>query len=118
MTVKDEDAMLNNERHKYGYSHSEVGALVAERWELHDQICQSIFDHHKPTLSSKPSLIAHIIDAADLVANNKGYGIREEKTEKFEFSKSLEKLRLDEEAVEKLWETTEGKIAEVIKTFG
>ena len=118
MTVKDEDAMLNNERHKYGYSHSEVGALVAERWELPDQLCQSLFDHHKPSLSSKPSLIAHIIDAADLVANNKGYGIREEKTEKFEFSKSLEKLRLDEEAVEKLWETTEGKIAEVIKTFG
>lgn len=103
MTIRDEDAMLKNERDKYGFNHSEVGALAAERWELHEQICQSIFDHHKPTLSAKPTLIAHVIDLADQIANANGYGIRDEKAEEIWQSPSAKKLRPDEEGVAKLW---------------
>ena len=117
MTIRDEEAMLKNERHKYGYSHTEVGALVAQRWELHEQICQSIFDHHNPHLASQPTLIAHIIDVADQIANANGYGIRDEKAETLSESHSVKKLRLDEDAIAKIWESSEGKIAEVIKTF-
>ncbi|NNE98808.1 MAG: HDOD domain-containing protein [Pyrinomonadaceae bacterium] len=118
MTIKDEEAMLKNERHKYGYSHTEVGALVAQRWDLHEQICQSIFDHHNPTLAAQPTLIAHIIDAADQIANANGYGIRDEGSGNVWQSPSGKKLKFDEEAVAQLWESSSGKISEVISTFG
>jgi len=115
--VRDEEAMLKSERHRYGYSHTEVGAVVAKHWELHDQVCQAILDHHDPALATVPSLIAHIVDVADQIANANGYCIRGGASANVWFSESAKKLKLDEEAITTLWENTEGKIAEVIKTF-
>ena len=117
MQVDDELEMLKAESESYGYRHTEVGALVARRWKLHDQICHSILHHHNPSQAEHPSFVEHIIDVADLLANVKGFGTRSEESTKIELSESAIKLRVDEEFLEKVWEKSEGNITEVISTF-
>jgi putative nucleotidyltransferase with HDIG domain len=117
MEIEDEFEMLKAENEAYGYRHTEVGSLVARRWKLHDQVCHSILYHHNPTQAEHPSFVEHIIDVADLLANLKGYGIRQEESCKLEVSESAMKLRIDKEFLDKIWGNAQGKIAEVISTF-
>lgn len=52
-----------------GFDHAEVGAKVAEKWNLPDELVEAIANHHKPArskLNPKLSSIAHIADAASM----------------------------------------------------
>ncbi len=117
MQIADETEMLRAESENYGYRHTEVGSLVAHRWKLHDQVCHSILHHHNPTNAEHPSFVEHIVEVADVLANIKGYGVRSEDPNKFEYSESAIKLRVDDEFLENVWEKSKGNITEVLSTF-
>ncbi len=112
-----ESEMLRCEQEQYGYNHAEIGSLVARRWGLQEDVCYSILHHHNPSQASQGMLMAHIIDIADMIANEKGYGLRKEEREKMLNSESVIKLNLTEEDIENIWNKVEGNITEVIKTF-
>lgn len=112
-----ESEMLRCEQEQYGYNHAEIGSLVARRWGLQEDVCYSILHHHNPSQASQGMLMAHIIDIADMIANEKGYGLRKEEREKMLNSESVIKLNLSEDDIENLWNKVEGNISEVIKTF-
>lgn len=113
----NEFEMLQAEVGHYGYNHSEVGSLVARRWNLPDDVCYSILNHHNPSQSEHPKIVEHIIDIADTIANVNGYGLREEENSKIQVSESAMKLGLNEKLIETIWDGAEGKIAEIVKTF-
>lgn len=117
LDIDNEFEMLKAEVKQYGYNHSEVGSLVARRWNLPDEVCYSILNHHNPSQSENPRIVEHIIDIADTIANIKGYGLRAEETSKLQTSESVMKLGLNEKFLENVWERTKGNIAEIIKTF-
>lgn len=117
LDIDNEFEMLKAEVKQYGYNHSEVGSLVARRWNLPDDVCYSILNHHNPSQSEHPKIVEHIIDIADTLANVNGYGLRQEENSKLQASESAMKLGLNEKLLEVIWNGAEGKIAEIVKTF-
>jgi putative nucleotidyltransferase with HDIG domain len=85
-----------------GFSHGEIGAWLADKWNLPDNMCEVIRHHHNP--SSVSSAAVAIVHLADITAIRRGFspvshggfegpldsaamqmlGMNEEKIEKFE----------------------------------
>ncbi len=117
LNENDENKMLYNERELYGYDHAQIGSLVARRWGLQDEVCDTICYHHNPAMAPCPMVVAHVVEVADIIANIKGYGLRCEDESALSTSASVMKLRLTPEGLEDTWNNTEESIKEVIRTF-
>jgi putative nucleotidyltransferase with HDIG domain len=117
LTENEENEMLIAETRQFGYNHTEVGSLVARRWGLPEGVCCAILHHHNPSQAEHPMLVAHIVDAADIVANVKGYGVRSEDASKLVVSESIMKLNFTPEILESTWDRLESNIQEIIKAF-
>ncbi len=115
--IEEENAMLKGEYDLYGYNHAEVGSLIARRWNLPEEVYYSILQHHNPSQSEQGSLVTHLVDIADLMANIKGFGLRPEPESKLEMSESVMKLGFSQTHLETAWNNAESNINEVIKTF-
>jgi HD-like signal output (HDOD) protein len=55
---------LAGEEESAGLTHAEIGAYVAERWQLPESIVDGLFSHHLPSkaLSRKTAMTVHIAD--------------------------------------------------------
>lgn len=115
--AESESELLSSETRQYGYTHAEIGSLVAKRWGLPDPVCYVILNHHNPSQAQKLMLATHIIDVADIMANIKGYGTRQEDESKIACSESIMKLGFTAEVLERTWSNVEINIQEIIKTF-
>lgn len=113
----EESEMLKGEVELYGYNHTEVGSLIARRWNLPEEVYYSILHHHNPSQSDQGNLVTHLVDIADIMTNIKGYGLRAEEESKLEFSESVMKLGFTPAHLENAWKNAESNISEVIKTF-
>lgn len=118
LTIDDEFEMLKAECAIFGYTHAEIGSLVARRWNLPEKICYSILHHHDPNRSEQPKTVENIINVADILANFNGYGTRTEIRSKLLSSDSAIKLGLTEQFLDNIWKTSKGNIADIIETFG
>lgn len=110
--------MLKAETDHFGYNHTEVGSLVARRWNLPDEICYAILNHHNTSQAEQPRFVEHIIEIADLLAIVNGYGTRTEEKGKLEYSESAMKLGLSPLFLENVWDSSKLDIQEIIRTFG
>lgn len=115
--IDNETEMLNCETELYGYTHAEVGSLIARRWNLPEEVYYSILHHHNPSQSEQTNLVVHLVDIADIIANIKGYGLRAEDEAKLETSESVMKLGFSLQHLEYAWNNAEANIKDVIKTF-
>ncbi len=118
LKIDDEFEMLKAESEHFGYNHTEIGSLIARRWNLPDEICYAILNHHNCSQAEQPRFVEHIIEIADTLANINGYGVRKEDENKLEFSESAMKLGLSTHFLENVWESSQERIAEIIRTFG
>jgi HD-like signal output (HDOD) protein len=64
------------ERELFGFTHEEVGALLAERWKLPSHIAQMIRYHHQSLEVDDPACA--LIEYADYCANQLGYQMNPE----------------------------------------
>lgn len=112
-----ESEMLRSEVARFGYNHAEVGALVARRWGLPDEVCLSLLNHHDPSQAEQPMIVTHIVDAADMIANSYGFGVRLEDSARLEHTESVIKLGLTPEQMEAAWVTVEQNLNEVVSAF-
>lgn len=112
-----EGEMLRAEVASFGYNHAEVGALVARRWGLPDEVCLSILNHHDPSQSETPMIVTHVVDVADLIANSRGLGVRPENPARLEHNESIIKLGLVPEQLETAWVNVEQSLNEVLSAF-
>lgn len=66
---------LEAERQELGTDHAEIGAALAEHWNLPPEICESIRFHHRPS-DSGPEWIAlvYVVHLADIVSMLGGTG--------------------------------------------
>lgn len=62
---KDDDALLTQEREKYGTDHIEVGTYVLKQWGLPDDIVKIVEEHHE----DQCSLAGKLCHLADHLAN-------------------------------------------------
>lgn len=115
--INDEEQMLLSEEDLYGYNHAQIGALVARRWGLQEEVCYAINYHHTTFQNSFPGMVAHIVEVADIIANVKGYGLRSEEESAISDSVSVMRLRLNKETLDEVWERVGSNIDEIIRTF-
>ncbi|HEY6803915.1 MAG TPA: HDOD domain-containing protein [Pyrinomonadaceae bacterium] len=101
----EETELLRSEASIYGYTHAQVGALAAKRWNLPDEVCHTIFYHHDPGQSINGILMARVVDFADAIAYHAGFGIQLEERNLVE-SESALSLRLTEEQIQQIIEKT------------
>jgi putative nucleotidyltransferase with HDIG domain len=73
---KDNILMITAEKSVLGYSHAEIGQLLADRWNLPVKLEQVIAHHHEPTAAGSFVLEASIIHLADILcrALDMGHG--------------------------------------------
>jgi putative nucleotidyltransferase with HDIG domain len=100
-----ESELLSGESSAYGYTHAQVGALAAKRWNLPDEISHSIFHHHDPGQAVTGILMARVVDVADSIAYHAGFGIRLAERNLLETESAIA-LRLTEEHIESVLEKT------------
>jgi putative nucleotidyltransferase with HDIG domain len=112
-----EGETLRMEVAKFGYNHAEVGALVARRWGLPDEVCYSILHHHDPTQADKQMIVTYLVDVADLIANSHGLGLRNEDGSRLTHSESVIQLGLSPEQMEEAWKAIEQPLNDVIQAF-
>ena len=70
----DEHDLLAGEVALFGYTHSQVGALAARRWNLPEEIAHAIYYHHQPSQADHGILMARVVDVADALAYRAGFG--------------------------------------------
>ncbi len=63
------------ERETLGFDHAEVGAYLAERWNLPDGLTHSIRYHHCPNNCSPTEPLVDVVHIADGLAMSLGYGL-------------------------------------------
>lgn len=63
------------ERMVLGYDHAEVGAHIAQAWNLPDSLTDAIRFHHRPDEQLKPSPLTDTIHVADYLALSMGIGL-------------------------------------------
>ena len=62
------------ERDVVGLTHSEVGAELAQAWNLPPELLAAVAHHHRPTLSDADSQIACLVHVGDHLARKFGMG--------------------------------------------
>jgi putative nucleotidyltransferase with HDIG domain len=112
-----EAEVLAAERDTFGFTHAEIGGYVTRKWELPDVVCGVIMHHHRPRLAPLSTVITHIVNVADLIANVNGYGLRLEQSENLENSDSAKVLRLAPEQIAQAKGNIQDSLKEVLSTF-
>jgi putative nucleotidyltransferase with HDIG domain len=117
ITEQNESSMLHAESAMFGYNHAQIGSLVASRWGLPEGVCHTILNHHNPAQSEHLSIIAHLVSAADTIANASGYGLREVDNENIIETDSAIMLNLSVSQIETAWKKTAENLSEIMNTF-
>jgi HD-like signal output (HDOD) protein len=67
-------SFYNSERSVIGFSHDEVGEYLADKWQLPFSLVETVALHHQPdNIRSNPKLVS-IINLADTMTYNLGFG--------------------------------------------
>lgn len=90
------------ERMVFGVDHAEVGAVLAESWNLPKSLVQAIRYHHHPDQANPSNPMVDAVHVGDFMAMSMGYGLGGDGLQ-YEFQdSSLERLGLDVAALEEL----------------
>jgi putative nucleotidyltransferase with HDIG domain len=91
----DEQAVLQRERELFGYDHADIGAMIAEHWQLPERIVRVIAEHHAPYMPEGDTrLLTAAVMQADLwEAEKRGAPVLETAYPRAELS---ELIRIDE----------------------
>jgi putative nucleotidyltransferase with HDIG domain len=112
-----EQESLECEQELYGYTHSQVGALVAKRWNLPDELSYAIYNHHQPSEAGNYMFMARVIDIANNLATAGGKGTRPVNPEEVQPFESAMALRLSEEQLAEIWAKTEKNLNAMVDLF-
>lgn len=112
----DQD-FLAAERSAFGYTHAQVGALAAKRWNLPETITHAIYHHHQPSQADQAMLIARVIDVADALANRAGLGVWGPTERDLSDLESVIALRLSDQQLSAVWEKTQAGVRETFALF-
>ncbi|BAZ93149.1 HD family phosphohydrolase [Thiohalobacter sp. COW1] len=70
----DEAILHQAELAELGFTHAEVGAALAERWNLPEALCEAIRYHHLPAYAAEARIEAAIVHLGETLANRSEIG--------------------------------------------
>lgn len=95
-------AFYEAERQILGFDHGEIGAAVCKKWNLSDDIVDTIRCHHSPEEASSSNLSVHMVHIANIIVTIMGIGIGAGGIDQKISEKSLAALNLKEEDISML----------------
>jgi putative nucleotidyltransferase with HDIG domain len=90
------------ERQILGFDHGEIGAAVCQKWNLSDDIVETIRYHHSPHEATKGNLSVHMVHIANIIVSIMGIGIGAGGIDQNISEKSLSALNIKEEDISML----------------
>ena len=73
--TEQKTSFVEAERQVLGFSHEEIGAMVAEKWQLPDPIIRCIRYHHEPSSIDLPEALVDVIYLSNCVCLLLGIGL-------------------------------------------
>jgi len=118
-------SLIDAERSVLGTDHSEIGARLAERWQLPQQIATVARWHHSPTTSEAvggpdgPMLqrLLDIVHTADALAHSLGYGSDVGELARQVDPNAAARLALTEEQIEIVASASLGQVEQVAESW-
>ncbi|MBW2406815.1 MAG: HDOD domain-containing protein [Deltaproteobacteria bacterium] len=105
--------MITAENKILGYSHAEIGKLLAEKWNLPVKLIQITAHHHQPDVAGSFALEAAIVHLADIFcrALNMGFGGDNKIPPLDRFA--WESLKIKTSAIESIMETMQDEYGDI-----
>jgi len=110
---KEDVLMTTAENRVLGYNHTEIGKLLAEKWNLPVKLVQVIAHHHQPNNAGGFAMEAAIVHLADIFcrALNMGYG-GDNKIPPLD-KKAWELLKINTSAIDTIMETMQREYRDI-----
>lgn len=108
------------EREELGLDHANLGAALAERWELPEPIVDAIRFHHEPPLPGEPahSRLNDVVHAADMICLWSGVGAGDDGAQYALAEHVRESLHIDRMTAESLAASTWESVRELEHELG
>ena len=100
---------LAGEEKETGLSHAEMGAYVAERWNLPEEIVDGLLCHHLPG-KAKDSCLAVTVHLADIIAHKKAISLDIANTAAARYLTPEIRSQLSDDVVARRYEDTETRV--------
>jgi len=115
---KENILMITAENKVLGYNHTEIGKLLAEKWNLPVKLVQVVAHHHRPNGAGSFSLEAAIVHLADIFCRslNMGFG-GDNKIPPLDRS-AWESLKIKTSAIEPIMETMLSEYSDISSFIG
>jgi HD-like signal output (HDOD) protein len=112
--VRDENIlMITAEEKILGYSHADVGKLLAERWNLPPKLGSVILHHHRPSSAGRFALEAAIVHLADILCRSLSIGYGGDNKMPPLDKMAWENLRIKPEAIESMLQEIKREFDEI-----
>jgi putative nucleotidyltransferase with HDIG domain len=105
---------LASEENETGLSHAEMGAYVAERWNLPEDIVDGLLNHHLPS-KAKDMCLATTAHLADIIAHTRTVALDGVNTAAARFLTPDMRALLSEEVVAKRYDDTELRVKALLE---
>lgn len=103
---------VESEKEVCGFTHGDVGAWLADKWNLPDSIYEVIRHHHSPSLAGPKPEVEAIVHLADILAAQKGFSpISLKGYEGPRDAAALKILHMDEQKISEI----EARIEEIVE---
>jgi HD-like signal output (HDOD) protein len=100
-----------------GFSHAQVGSILAEKWNFPPQLAQAIGYHHDPTATPKYQQLACITCLSNKIMSFLGVGFEKNPDLVLHELEPAKALRLDESAINDILTDTSASLAQMPETF-
>lgn len=100
--AKDQVSFLEAEEAILGFNHAQVGARVAEKWNLPEELVEAIALHHTPEKASINEKMTAIIHLADAIVMMMGIELGIDGLAYSFSAHALEVLKIDEEEIQQI----------------
>jgi putative nucleotidyltransferase with HDIG domain len=101
----------------FGFSHAQVGAILAEKWNFPPQLVEAIGYHHDPGAAPKYSQLASITGLANKIMIFQGIGFERDSSLVLEELPAAAALRLDAKALQNILAETGQVLAQMPETL-
>jgi putative nucleotidyltransferase with HDIG domain len=113
------NSFLEMERIHFGVDHSMLGAEMARRWHLPDELVAAIAYHHNPSGAQDYTMIASAVHVADVAMMMLGVGVGKDGLKYALDAEALKRLKMDDHDLIKLLDNiiAEIQMAEIFIGF-
>nr|MDQ3821090.1 HDOD domain-containing protein [Acidobacteriota bacterium] len=105
---------LESEKELFGYNHAQIGALIAKRWGLPEEIGFAIYSHHQPCEANQHIFMARLVDVGNQLAHAAEDGELQSHEFPISLSESVVALRLTWPQLQEAWGLAESKMGEMM----